>query len=462
MRQIISNTREAAWPAGVSSDQVHATLSRHVLTAGGFPLVLDTVRSHGSWIVDARTGEEYLDLYSFFASAPLGLNPPGLADDAEFRALLAEVAANKPANSDIFTTHYATFVETFSRVLGDPALPHLFFIEGGALAVENALKAAFDWKSRRNEAHGRSPELGTKVLHLTGAFHGRSGYTLSLTNTDPVKTERYPKFDWPRIDVPAVVFPLEEHRAEVEAAERRALEQARAAFEAHPHDIACFIAEPIQGEGGDNHLRAEFLQAVQRLCHEHDALFVLDEVQTGVGLTGTTWAYQQLGLAPDIVAFGKKVQLGGIMAGRRLDEVPDNVFRVASRINSTWGGGLVDMVRARRLLEIIERDDLVAHAAALGTRLLADLHDLGARHRALVSNVRGRGLMCALDLPDPARRDEVVARMYDEHVLVLGCGTRSIRFRPALTITADELKTALTALDRVLAAATAAEGSPTR
>ena len=436
----------------VTPDRVHEVLSRHVLTAGGFPLVLDTARSHGSWVVDARTGEEYLDLYSFFASAPLGLNPPGLADDPDFRSLLAEVAANKPANSDIFTTHYAAFVETFSRVLGDPALPHLFFIEGGALAVENALKVAFDWKSRHNEANGRSPELGTKVLHLTRAFHGRSGYTMSLTNTDPTKTDRYPKLDWPRIDVPAVVFPLAEHRAEVEAAEERALQQARAAFAAHPHDIACFIAEPIQGEGGDNHLRAEFLQAMQRLCRENDALFILDEVQTGVGLTGTPWAYQQLGLEPDIVAFAKKVQLGGIMAGGRVDEVPDNVFHVAGRINSTWGGGLVDMLRSRRLLEIIEQDGLMARAAELGETLLADLQALQSRYSGLVSNARGRGLMCALDLPDGERRDQVISGLYDERVLALGCGPRSIRFRPALTITADELRIAVAAFDRALSA----------
>jgi len=439
-------------PVEVAPGQVHEVLARHVLTAGGFPLVLDTARSHGSWVVDACTGAEYLDLYSFFASAPLGLNPPGLADDPRFLALLAEVAANKPANSDIFTTHYAEFVETFARVLGDPALPHLFFVEGGTLAVENALKVAFDWKSRLNEAHGRSPELGTKVLHLTSAFHGRSGYTLSLTNTDPVKTDRFPKLDWPRIDVPAIVFPLKEHRAEVEAAERRALEQARAAFAAHPHDIACFIAEPIQGEGGDNHLRAEFLQAMQGLCRQHDALFVLDEVQTGAGVTGTPWAYQQLDLEPDIVAFAKKVQLGGIMAGRRVNEVPENVFHVASRINSTWGGGLVDMVRSRRLLEIIERDGLMARAAELGAGLLADLEKLAVRHASVVSNVRGRGLMCALDLPDPGLRDEVVQRLYDERVIALGCGPRSIRFRPALTISADELRTAVAAFDKVLSA----------
>lgn len=429
-------------------DDVRGRLARYVLT-DGFHLVLDLRRSRGSWIVDARTGDRYLDMYAFYASAPLGISPAGLSDDPEFVAMLAETAVNKPTNSDVYTGHYADFVDTFARVLGDPALPHLFFIEGGALAVENALKCAFDWKSRHNEMHGRSPQLGTKVLHLTRAFHGRSGYTLSLTNTDPVKTERYPQFGWPRIEVPAVTFPIGEHLREVEAAEQRAIGQAEAAFRDQPHDIACFIAEPIQGEGGDNHMRPEFLQAMQRLCRQHGALFILDEVQTGVGLTGTAWAYQQLGLEPDIVAFGKKVQLGGIMAGRRVDEVADNVFTVSGRINSTWGGGLTDMVRSRRLLEIIERDRLFERAAALGEWFLAELRELGGRYPGVVSNVRGRGLMCALDLPSHADRDWLlsVARE-EERLLLLPSGPRSIRFRPALNISEGDLAVGLKALER--------------
>jgi L-lysine 6-transaminase len=444
-------TRELT-AAHVAPDQVHEALGRHLL-ADGFRFVVDLERSHGSWLVDARTGEAYLDLYTFFASSPLGINPPDVVDDPEFLAELTRAAANKPANSDAYTVPYAEFVETFSRVLGDPALPHLFFIEGGGLAVENALKVAFDWKSRLNESEGRSPELGTKVLHLTRAFHGRTGYTMSLTNTDPVKTARYPQLDWPRIDVPAVRFPLQEHLAQVEAAERHALDQAHAAFSLYPDDIACFIAEPIQGEGGDNHLRPEFLRAMQQLCHDHDALFIVDEVQTGVGLTGTTWAYQQLGLEPDVVAFAKKVQLGGIMAGRRVDQVPDNVFQLSGRINSTWGGGLADMVRSRRLLEVIERDGLVTNAAERGAHLLAGLQTLQQRYPALVSNVRGRGLMCAMDLPDGDVRAQVVRQLYDdEKVLALACGPRSVRFRPALNVTDDVLDQALAAFDRVLSA----------
>jgi L-lysine 6-transaminase len=133
-----------------------------------------------------------------------------------------------------------------------------------------------------------------------------------------------------------------------------------------------------------------------------------------------------------------------------VDEVPDNVFAVSSRINSTWGGGLTDMVRARRILEVVEADALIPRAAVLGRRLLAMLRDLADRH-PVVSDPRGRGLMCAITLATPELRDRVVARLRtDQHVIVLGCGTRSLRFRPALTVTEDELAAGVAALDRVL------------
>jgi len=423
--------------------QVHPTIAAHML-ADGYDLVLDLDASQGSTLVDARDGTRYLDLFTFFASSALGMNHPALTTE-EALAELGRVAVNKPSNSDVYTVPMARFVDTFARVLGDPELPYLFFVDGGALAVENALKAAFDWKSRWNEAHGVDPALGTRVLHLEQAFHGRSGYTMSLTNTDPNKVSRFPKFDWPRIPSPSV-----NGHADVAAAEEESLAAARAAFERHRHDIACFIAEPIQGEGGDNHLRPQFLQAMQQLCEEFDALFVLDEVQTGVGLTGTAWAYQQLGVRPDLVAFGKKAQVCGIMAGGRIDEVPDNVFHVSSRINSTWGGNLTDMVRARRILEVVESEALIDRAAFLGAHLLHLLQEMAAAHPA-ITDVRGRGLMCALTLPTAGQRDEAVTRLRaDEHVLMLGCGERSLRVRPALTVGMVELEAGVQALDRVL------------
>ena len=399
--------------------------------------------------VSARDGTAYLDLFTFFASNALGMNHPALTGDPVFREELLTAALNKPSNSDVYTVAMARFVDTFARVLGDPGLPHLFFVEGGALAVENALKVAFDWKSRWNESHGIDPALGTQVLHLRDAFHGRSGYTMSLTNTDPVKVARFPQFAWPRIPSPYLV-----PGADMDAREAEALTAARSAFEAHPHDIACFLMEPVQGEGGDHHFRPSFLQAMQALCEQHDALFVLDEVQSGAGLTGTAWAFQQLGVQPDVVAFGKKTQVCGVMAGGRVDEVPDNVFAVGSRINSTWGGSLTDMVRSRRILEVVEAEGLIERAAELGPVLHTLLLGLAAAHPE-VTDVRGRGLMRAFSLPTPARRDAVLTALRtDEHVLLLGCGTRSVRFRPALTVTPAELEAGVAALDRVLTKAT--------
>ncbi|MEE6166879.1 MULTISPECIES: L-lysine 6-transaminase [unclassified Mycolicibacterium] len=421
----------------ITPDRVREVLARSILT-DGYDFVLDLDRSAGSYLVDATTGERYLDMFTFFASSALGMNHPALAGDATFRAELLQAALNKPSNSDIYSVPMARFVDTFRRVLGDPALPHLFFVDGGALAVENALKVAFDWKSRHNEARGIDPALGGKVLHLRGAFHGRSGYTLSLTNTDPNKVARFPKFDWPRIDAPYL-----RPGADMDELEAESLRQARAAFEAAPHDIACFLAEPIQGEGGDRHFRPQFFAAMRELCDEFDALLIFDEVQTGCGITGTAWAYQQLGVTPDVVAFGKKTQVCGVMAGGHVDEVADNVFAVSSRINSTWGGNLADMVRSRRILEVIESDGLLERAASTGRYLLGRLHELAHDFPQLVLDPRGRGLMCAFSLPTPADRDALIGRLWDRHIIMLPSGSHSVRFRPALTVSRSDIDAAV-------------------
>ncbi len=429
-------------------EQVKSRLEPHLLV-DGYDLVLDLDASRGSRLVDARSGTAYLDVFTFYASNALGMNHPALTEPS-VQARLARAGTHKPANSDVYTPELADFVTTFERVLGVEHLPHLFLIEGGALAVENALKVAFDVKSRRNEAAGRDPALGGQAMHLTGAFHGRTGYTMSLTNTDPTKIARFPTFAWPRLPTPALRFPLAANAAANTAAEDASLAAARQAFADHPHDIACVVAEPLQGEGGDRHLSARFLGELQALAHEHEALLVLDEVQTGVGMTGSPWCFQQLDLRPDVVAFGKKTHVCGVMAGGHVDDIDDHVFAVSSRINSTFGGGLVDMVRATVMLEVIERDALIARAGKLGAHLLERLHELAARHPQ-VEQVRGRGLLCSLDLPDTALRDEVTARMFtEERGILLGCGTRTLRFRPTLTVEPEELDEAVAALDRVL------------
>ncbi len=424
-------------PHKIDPKNVRSALGKHMLT-DGLDLVLDLEKSKGAYLHDSATGKDYLDFFTFFASNPLGMNHERIADDPEFVAKLGQVAINKPSNSDVYTEEMAEFLETFSRVGIPDYLPYAFFVSGGALAVANALKVAFDWKVQKNFEKGYRTEKGHKVLHLDKAFHGRSGYTLSLTNTEPNKIKYFPKFDWPRIHNPAIQFPLDEETTQkVILEEEQAIAQARRYFELYEDDIACILLEPIQGEGGDNHFRIEFHQALRELADQYDALFIYDEVQTGVGLTGKFWAHEYY-VKPDILAFGKKAQVCGILASKRVDEIETNCFHVSSRINSTWGGNLVDMVRFQRILEVIEEDRLVEHALSTGDYLQQKLIKL-SEDIELLSNARGKGLFCAVDLPDTQTRETVRKECIKNGMMILGCGTRSIRFRPPLTIQKNEI-----------------------
>ncbi len=419
---------------------VHSTL-REWMLVDGLDIVYDTEQSHGSRFVDARTSDEYLDLFSFFASMPVGHNHPGLSDPG-FRDKLLAAALVKPSNSDIYTTAMADFVHAFGRTM--PAgFKNLFFIEGGALAVENALKVAFDWKVRKNIEKGLisgdgDPDLGTRALHFRGAFHGRTGYTLSLTNGFSAnKTKYFPKFDWPRVSAPGCTFPLQgDNLAHVEAAERTTLQEIHDALAAHPNDVGAIIVETIQGEGGDVHFRPEFLKSLRELCDNEEIVLVFDEVQTGMGLTGKWWAFEHYGVQPDVFSFGKKAQVCGIAASERINEV-DSCFKVSSRINSTWGGNLVDMVRCARYIELIEEGKLLDNATQVGAHLLELLRGLESKFDS-VTNSRGLGLMLAFDLPSPQVRDQLISALWEDKTMVLPCGANSVRFRPFLDVTRDD------------------------
>lgn len=420
----------------VNPERVHQIIGKHLL-ADGYDLVLDLKKSEGVYLYDSKKDQRYLDFFTFFASNPLGMNHPRLAND-EFRNKIGQVAINKPSNSDIYTEEMAEFVENFDRIGIPDYLPYSFFISGGALAVENALKVAFDWKVQKNFEKGYRQEKGHKVLHLEQAFHGRTGYTMSLTNTDPTKVKYFPKFDWPRIISPSMSYPsTDEHIRETVKQEEKAIAQAEQYFKMYEDEIACIILEPIQGEGGDKHFRVEFHQALRDLADKHEALLIYDEVQTGVGLTGKFWAHEHY-VKPDILAFGKKAQVCGILAGNRVDEVEDNCFRVSSRINSTWGGNLVDMVRFGRILQVIEEENLVENAATVGEYLQTNLKEL-AKEFDCVSNPRGKGLMSAIDFPNTHVRDAVIEECVNNNLLILSCGTKTIRFRPPLTVSKDHI-----------------------
>jgi L-lysine 6-transaminase len=434
-----SETQKAMVPS-----KVLETIEHHVLL-DGFKIVVDLDKSRGSYLYNAVTNKRLIDLYGFFGSMPIGFNHPHFDDPTVQRDLL-RAAKVKIANSDVYSEDYAEFVETFERVVGLPPLERYLFIEGGAPAVENCLKAAMDWKVRKNMSAGRG-ERGTQVLHFRRAFHGRSGYTMSLTNTDPRKTDLFAKFDWPRVSCPHIDFSLPESKreADVIAREQKAESEIRDFIDQRGIDICAILIEPIQGEGGDNHFRGEWLQKLRTICDENEMLLIFDEVQCGMGATGRNWCCEHFNVIPDLMAFGKKAQVCGVMAGPRLDEVKDNAFRLSSRLNSTWGGNFTDMVRSTHFLRIIEEEHLVENAAKVGAYFLDRLRDLQDKD-SRISAARGRGLFLAFDLPDAKAREEFWKGFFDLGVLTLRSGENSIRFRPPLDITGEVIDEAMDAM----------------
>jgi len=395
--------------------QVIDLLSRHVLT-DGFHVVVDHSKSLGSWIVDIENGNRYLDCYSQFASQPLGWKNAALIQAQNEMGYVGRV---KLANSDMYSREYADFVQKFSEIT--PDFDHYFFIDGGALGVENALKAAFDWKAKKLGYTHTVDINNLDVFHLKNAFHGRTGYTLSLTNTTSEKTALFPKFRWTTVE------------ADWKDIERRM------------HDeVAAIIVEPIQGEGGDNHFPNEFFTNLRRIADERDSLLIFDEVQTGMGMTGKMWAYEHFDVVPDMMCFGKKTQVCGFCSTKRIDEIENNVFHTSGRINSTWGGNIVDMVRFLYIIDEMQKSNLVQNSHDVGRHLLWSLRKL-----PIIDNVRGKGLMIAFDLDCEQMRDDVMNLLL-KNMIVLKCGKKSIRLRPPLTFSEKDADAACSFIHKAI------------
>lgn len=399
------------------ANQVHPIIKKYTI-GDGLNIVPNLHRSKESWVYDDLSRKKFLDCFSMHASMALGWNNSRLVYEAD---KIADICHHNPSNSDIYVEEYAQFLEAFVNIT--PDFEHYFFVAGGTLAVENALKAAFDYKAQLMRLPD-DKEVDFDVIHLKEAFHGRSGYTLSLTNTGLTKTKWFPQFKWTRILNPKIRFPIDNNA--VAEAEEFSLDQARKALETGR--VAAIILEPIQGEGGDNHFRLEYFKRLRELADHYDVMLILDEVQTGVGMTGTMWCYEHFGIVPDLLCFGKKTQVCGFCSTGKIDRVPNNVFKASGRINSTWGGNLLDMVRATIILDIIEDEQLVDNAANVGGYLLTELESLH------LDNVRGMGLMIAFD---HKKRDALYNAMSAE-MLCLKCGETGIRLRPPLTFSEDD------------------------
>ena len=188
---------------------------------------------------------------------------------------------------------------------------------------------------------------------------------------------------------------------------------------------------------------------MREIADENEILLIFDEVQAGFGITGKFWASDHY-VKPDIIAFGKKSQVCGIMVSARIDDVPENCFHKSSRINSTWGANLVDMVRSKHILKIINEEAMVENSKIMGEYLLSKLFELRDEFPSFISQPRGLGLMCSFDLPSTELRKKFKAQCFENKLIILGCGEKSIRFRPRLNITKDDLDEGLNIIKKIL------------
>jgi acetylornithine/N-succinyldiaminopimelate aminotransferase len=352
------------------------------------------VSGEGSWLV-ADSGERYLDLVAGIAVVGLGHCHP-----APLAAAREQLDRLWHTSNLYWTEPMAVLAERLSARFGGA---QAFFCNSGAEAVEAALKYA-------RKATGRPG-----IVALDGSFHGRTLGALSATG-QPAKREAFGPL------VPGVTFATLNDVESLVAAARP--------------DTGAILLEPVQGEGGVHPSTAEFIAAARTLADELGALVVLDEVQTGVGRTGTFFCFEQLGIRPDAVALAKGLANGLPIGALLVADEAAGAFAPGDHA-STFGGNPVACAAACAVVDELT-DDLLAAVRVKETQV-----------RGRFPAARGRGLLLALDVDGPAA--DVVTEAFERGVLVCTAGERTIRLTPPLTITTDELARGLDVLQEVLA-----------
>lgn len=453
----------------IVAESVPGPRSKELAARGGFDmqniyrtLVIDDVASRGPFVVDVD-GNVILDLFANFALGALGYNHPAVLAVTGTPAF-AHAAANPTSTPFVTTPAWFDFIEALRARYAPKGMSKVFCVDAGGEGVESALKAAFIVHAeRRRERAGLSKNpldaseveqtaiLGNKgtdavVVSFAGAFHGRGLGPLSATHSKVIHKADLPAFDWPTAPFPANRFPLERYAEENAAAEASAIDELEAILGRLRGRVAAVLIEPMQSEGGDRHASPAFFRKVQELATAAGAAFILDEVQTGVGMSGTLWAHEQLELPrpPDMVCFGKKMQMGGFFT------TPDFAITQFGRMYQTKNGDRARAMIAEAILRTIVDEGLLERVRTVGARFLAGLEDLAARFPALVTEPRGRGFLLAFDLPTAAVRDDFLKRALARGVFASYTGSRSVRLRPHLITTEAEVEDALSVFETVL------------
>ena len=435
------------FPGPVSSAML-AEMGRYVVSEP-YPFVLDLEQSEGMWLA-TKDGQRLFDWCGFYGSKLLGYNHPDLQEPGYVQKL-ARAANTKTANPDFLTEECLEYYRMLHR-LAPQAMRNdrleVYAVNSGAEAVENMMKYLV---SRFNTKAAKEGRVATnrRFVYFDKAFHGRTVYALAVTQTlDPVATKDFQGLvSQGNIKLPFPSLNNDRPREENEKDVQNVLRMLEMVLQQMSSEVVGVIVEPIQGAGGQRMALPSFYQGLSELTHKYGVALAFDEVQTGLAVTGEMFAIDHFDLPypPMAVATGKKFGCGVIYMYEPLEEV--------GVLDSTWGGTLADMVRVTREVEIVERDGLMQHAAEVGDYLAEKLRELQLRHQGFVLNVRGMGLYQGFSLDTRARRGALVRTALERHgLLLLGAGDSSIRFRPNLSVTREDVDLLVSMLDDSLQA----------
>ncbi|HYR89092.1 MAG TPA: aminotransferase class III-fold pyridoxal phosphate-dependent enzyme [Terriglobia bacterium] len=408
-----------------------------------FGIKLDLKRSKGAFIYDLGRNEFLLDLFGLYSSLPLGYNHP-IFDEDSFKEEILAAAHVKIPNCEMATPEGDRFLEAFSNHPSMKPFKYFHFACTGALAIEAAIKTSIDHRGSKRP----------RVITFKESFHGINGYGGILTHRFAgvlKRLEGFPGHYWGEpLDNPVVRYRAGEKYVD-EGLRAGVLERIRAELRNDPErNVAAVLVEPIQCTAGDQYFDLEFLRNLRALCTEFDVPLVFDEVQTGFGATGTIWYFEQCGFVPDIVAFGKKTQTSGIM----VREPFGKIFDTPVRLEVTWDGDVLDMIRCRYVLEAYRRFKILDNVDVRSDFIGRHLRSIGG-----IQNVRNAGLLFAFDFDTTYDRDAYVRAMRERQTVVLATQERTVRWRPHLAFTADETELAVTRTAEALSALTQTRGT---
>ncbi|OBT48193.1 4-aminobutyrate aminotransferase [Pseudogymnoascus sp. WSF 3629] len=423
-------------------------------------MLADYTKSKGNYIVDPD-GNVLLDVYAQIASIPVGYNNPTLAKAAQSPEMINSLI-NRPALGNFPSHDWAEILETGILSVAPKGLDQVFTATAGSDANECAFKAAFMYKAQQRrggpDVEFSAEELSScmnnalpgasnlSILSFKSAFHGRLFGTLSTTRSKPIHKLDIPAFDWPQATFPLLKYPLEEHASENAKAEADALADVERLITTFPHPPAAVIVEPIQSEGGDNHASPAFFRGLRELTAKHDVLFIVDEVQTGIGATGKFWAHEHWDLPspPDMVTFSKKAQTAGYYYGNPALR-PNKPYRQFN----TWMGDPARAILFRGIIDEVKRLNLVEHTAKTGDYLYAGIEKLAAKYPGEFKNLRGKGQGTFIAFDSP-QRDAFLKKAKTVGVNIGGSGETAVRLRPMLIFDKVHADILLEAMEKIV------------